>query len=333
MKHAMKFVVGVLILALTACGPSPEQMATMTASAWTPTPPPTATPTPIPYDVNVSIVDGNGAPIAGASVVFPASGKAEPVQTDAQGKFSWNNLPGDSVSLTVSAQGYVMAQQTATLQRGPNEITVMLARAPFGLLPSEACAPGETLLYAEDFQDGAVDNWNTYPPGTAVSIESDPVAAENKVLTLNFGSTDGEYQIKTIPLPDNVVRRLKYKPGNHSRFHVGWGTGNNGYFTVLSSDQFILNITRDGSVTPSVGSAKPVMQQGIWHLLEIITHAESIEIWADGAKSLSYQGPPYNGGDIMDIGSAYLPVDSMVYIDDVSMCGSSGPFTSIYKKP
>jgi hypothetical protein len=88
MKHIIKLVVGVLILTLAACGPSPEQVATMTASAWTPTPPPTATATPVPYDANVSIVDASGAPIPEAQITFPESGNNTPVKSDAQGKFS-----------------------------------------------------------------------------------------------------------------------------------------------------------------------------------------------------------------------------------------------------
>ncbi|MEK6751252.1 MAG: DUF1349 domain-containing protein [Chloroflexota bacterium] len=47
MKRVLTFIGYVLILALlAACGPSPDQIATITASAWTPTLPPTNTPVP-----------------------------------------------------------------------------------------------------------------------------------------------------------------------------------------------------------------------------------------------------------------------------------------------
>ncbi|HEY5119487.1 MAG TPA: carboxypeptidase-like regulatory domain-containing protein, partial [Anaerolineales bacterium] len=90
----------VVTLLFTSCGPSPEQITTMTASAWTATPQPTSTPTPtltptpIPYDLTISVVDEAGAPIAGATIVFPESGSSEPVTADATGKYNWTNLPG-----------------------------------------------------------------------------------------------------------------------------------------------------------------------------------------------------------------------------------------------
>ncbi len=55
MKLSRIFTWGIVLFLLAACGPSPEQIATMTASAWTPTLPPTNTPvptnTPIPTTV------------------------------------------------------------------------------------------------------------------------------------------------------------------------------------------------------------------------------------------------------------------------------------------
>jgi Carboxypeptidase regulatory-like domain len=94
---------------LTACGPSQDQISTMTASAWTPThqptatSDPTATSTPVPYDLTVSVLDTAGTPVAGAQVVFPESGSGEAVTVDASGKFSWTNLPGAETTLNVTA--------------------------------------------------------------------------------------------------------------------------------------------------------------------------------------------------------------------------------------
>ena len=158
MKRIYALIGGLIILALlAACGPSPEQIATMTASAWTPTPlPPTATPTPTPapIDLTVTIADETGTSIAGASIVFPESGNGSPVLMDDQGQYSWTNLGSEAVSLTVSAQGYLDADLITTIQRGSNEIKVTLQRDPMGILPAEACATDQKVLYIEDFQDG-----------------------------------------------------------------------------------------------------------------------------------------------------------------------------------
>ncbi|MFL7870374.1 MAG: carboxypeptidase-like regulatory domain-containing protein, partial [Anaerolineales bacterium] len=160
MKRIFLAILLAAILLIASCGPSAEEVATMTAAAWTATPSPTATPTltptatPIPYDVTVKIIDQDGNPIPGANVVFPESGNDGPVIVDDGGQAVWNNLPGETGTLGVAAPGYFSAEQSLSLERGPNEVTVALERDPYGLLPAEACAPGEKLLYIEDFQDG-----------------------------------------------------------------------------------------------------------------------------------------------------------------------------------
>jgi hypothetical protein len=88
-----------------------------------------------------------------------------PVQADDQGMYSWTNVEGDEVSLTVTAQGYFEAKQSATIERGLNEVVVTLSRDPMGILPEEACAPGQPVLYIEDFQDGLSRGWETIPLG------------------------------------------------------------------------------------------------------------------------------------------------------------------------
>jgi hypothetical protein len=212
-------------------------------------------------------------------------------------------------------------------------VRIALVRAAFGLLPEAACRADEELLYAEDFQDGEVTNWGVYPPGTAFAIQADPAEPENMVLALNFGAQDGEFQVTTIPLQDSVVRRFKYKPGNHSRFNAGWGTGQDGYFIVLSADEFALHGITAGAVVRDLGRAEPVMQQGVWHLLEIATLAGRIEVRADGAEGFVYEGPAQEAGNLLGIGSAFLPADSVVLVDDLSVCRMSGSFTSIAPAP
>jgi hypothetical protein len=185
----------VVTLLIPSCGPSPEQIATMTASAWTATPKPTSTPTstltptptftptPIPYDLTVSVMDEAGAPIVSASIIFPESGNGEPVTADAAGKHSWSNLPGAAATLKVSAQGYLPSEQSETLERGPSEISVVMKRDPYGLLPSTACATGEKLLFMEDFQDGQTDMRHWRSTGRSpVPLGFAPDEAGNTVL-------------------------------------------------------------------------------------------------------------------------------------------------------
>jgi len=327
MKHSIMLIGGMMLMLLAACGPSAEQVATMTASAWTPSPlPPTATltPTPIPYDLAVKVVDEQGNAISWAQVVIAELNLSSNV--DETGLVSWNNLSQGNVTVRVTAQGYSKTEQQFALDRGLTETSVTLTREPFSLLPSQACAPGETLLYLEDFQDGKVDSWGTYPPGTPVTIVPDPAEAENSVLSLDFGDVDGEFQINTIPLQDNAARRLKYQPGNHSRFNVGWGRGDNGYFTVFNADEISLNYYSQATGEQKLAVGRPAMSQGVWHLMEFSSYNGKIEVWSDGNLVASYEGTSLTEGKILGIGSAHLPPDSIVHVDDISICGLNAPF-------
>ena len=321
---------------LGACGPSTP------AATQPPVLPPTAVPptntpvpTPVPYDLTVTVTDTNGNLIAGALVVFPESGSSEPVVTDDAGRAVWTNLDGPNVSLIVTAQGYFKGEQGAALERGPNEVIMNLKRDPFGILPSQACAPGETFLYAEDFQDGLVENWNTYPRGIEIPIGADSNTPENMVLRLDFGATDGEFEPMSVPYQENIVRRMKYMPGNHSRFNVGFGKGNPGYFVVLSADEITLNFYSEATGEQKLARGKPVMAQGVWHLLEFSSYNGRLEVWADGVLAAAFDGAVAipDGHHIMGIGSAFLPPESIVLVDDVSLCGLSAPFTSSYVAP
>jgi hypothetical protein len=323
-----------ILLLLTACGPSPESAATMSAPAPTatlhPTPAP-PTPTAVPFNLTVSVTDQTGAPISWARI--STAGAEAMLGVDDQGRVSFTNLPEAAVSVSAEAQGYLPAKTTQTLVLGDNELTLSLERDPFGLLPPEACAPGEELLYIEDFQDGAVTEWGTYPPGSQVSIVQDPDEAANRVLELNFGEGDGEYQVRAIPLQDSVVSRFVFKPGDHSRFTTGWGTGENDYFVQLSADQFDLMAVKDGQVVPGLARGRPRMEKGVWHMLELATVGDYVEVWGDGEQEFTYQGPPPAEGDILKFGAAYLPPESVVLIDNVAICKTSGPFTSRYSSP
>jgi hypothetical protein len=324
--HRKLVVLVLIVFLLVGCSPSAPA-----APAPSPAPASTTTSVPPPFDLTVRVRDEGGAPVSWALITLAPLSLTQGANSD--GEASWSDLKQASVTIAVSAQGYTPTQVSRELKPGKNNADVGLTRVPFGLLPTEACAPGEKLLYAEDFQDGEVSGWGAYPPGTPFAIQADPASADNRVLALDFGNADGEYEVRTLPLQDKVVRRFQYKPGDHSRFHMGWGVGQDGYFIVLSADQFLLNATHAGVVAQGLDKTKPVMQQGVWHLMEIVTDGESLEIWVDGQSRLSYQGSPIVQGDMLQLGSNKVPAKSLVYIDNISMCSLGGPFTSIYRAP
>lgn len=207
------FIFTVLVFSLAACGPSPEQVATLTASAWTPTPVPTDTPvptatatplptntptaTPLPISLAVKIVDAGGSPVPGASIAYPESGAVEPFFADEAGQYSWSDLPTALGTLYVTAQGYLKAEQKLVLDRGSNEVTVTLQRDPYGLLASTACGPGETPLLLEDFQNGETHFAQAAPGGRPADLVPAPDDPANTVLIHDMDSLPRGEELST----------------------------------------------------------------------------------------------------------------------------------------
>jgi Carboxypeptidase regulatory-like domain/3-keto-disaccharide hydrolase len=349
--NSRMFVSCVLLLLLAGCGPSPEQVATMTAAAWTPTPPPTATPpptpteTPVPYDLTARVMDENGAPIENADIFFAESGSENAFKTDAQGKFSWSNLPGPDATLKVLAQGYLPGEQAGTLQRGSNELTVPMKRDPKGLLAADACAPDEQLLYIEDFQDGKAQGWQNITAAAEFNAQNGWAIAntgdDNKAASFSGVHENlDDLQGQTF---DNVVWRLRVattgtdgfsfldlrrapKEGGETRYPIQWGATPNLALTRLEMP---------GAGHFPVSTSQLRMKQGQWYYLEISFHQGLIQIWVDGTKIIEWQDPqPLPPGSISL--EAHIPSDpNTVYLfDDISVCDLQAPFaTSLYKPP
>ncbi len=325
MKHVLTLIL--ILVFLAACG----QPAATQPPVDTPVPPPTSTPeppTPMPLDLTVLVVDESGAPIPGAEIIFPESGAYTPVKADDKGSYRWTGLKKEKASLKISAQGYNAVAETLTLAPGANEYVATLVLPPHAFLASQACASGETFVYAEDFQDGKATGFTVYPPGWAITIEPDTDVPDNMILLINF-EEDGEYQFGMEPPQMNVVWRLRYKPGNSSRLNVGLGKGVPGYFVVMSADEFSLNSYSDADGRKILARGNSVMGKGVWHFLEFSSYNGHLEVWADGV-SISYDDAPISDANKIGIGSAKVPPDSYVRVDDVSLCALSAPFTSLY---
>lgn len=355
MKRSLMFMGALFVLLLSACGPSPEQVATMTASAWTPTPKPTATPlptftpTPIPYDLTIFVVDEAGAPVEGASIVFPESGSDEPVQVDATGKFSWSNLPGETVTLKTFAQGYYEAEQTATLERGPSEISIALKRDPFGLLPAEACAAGEKLLYAEDFQDNRVRGWNEIDLKTpGWNLIPAPEEAGNTILSAQYVEMLGDgplfSRLEGMKFEDAVWRAYFFisAPFTTDRnwFSFNWKHAldpfnldgqevfDSRYQIPVRPEYYALRRLQQPVTNIGIGQTKGP-KVGEWHLVEISSYQGTTEVWADGTRLMSYEDPQPVPPGTIGLELWLNGSDTLVYFDNISVCELSAAFTSI----
>lgn len=336
------FAIGaLLLLALSGCGPSPEEIATMTAAAWTPTPVPTSTPvpTPIPYDLSVTVTDEAGAPIAGASIIFPESGSENFFLTDDQGRHTWSNLPGEAVSLTVSAQGYLISEQASTIQRGPNEITVLLNRDPYGVLPAEACAPGQKVLYIEDFQDGQAQGWNTVQLGVGGNMPNGWSLLDeggNKIL-LHANSPDFSGDQLQEHSFNNFVWHTKFKvTGNDTEIFFMWrmsqdAEGGRRYVVVVGAKDKPWMVrfydTAAGANPMNTGQASSRLAEDQWYNFDIAYFEGIHQVWVDGKKIIEYKDPqPYPEGTIGLEAHLNQSMVSQFFFDDFVVCELAAPF-------
>jgi len=347
-------IIIVTLALLSACGPTPAEIAAMTASAWTPTPlPPTPTPipptaTPVPIDLTVTIADESGMPIPGASIVFPESGDDTPVPANEQGQYSWNNLQGETATFTASAQGYMPNSAGQTLVRGPNDVSITLQRDPFGLLPTEACAAGETWLYAEDFQDQHAQGWNEIDlkmPGWTLAPSAEE--AGNTILSaqysdmlgdqpLNSGLQDAEF--------DNAVWRIRFLLSTPFAKGENWFSFNwrralqpfdlNGqeiydsrYQIPVGTNYFAFRRLQQPATNIGIGQLG-APKAGEWHLAEISTFGNVTEIWLDGKRLMAYDDPEPLPAGTMGLELWLKGSETIVYFDNISVCELSAPFVS-----
>jgi len=350
MRRNFSFALAVLTLLVAGCGPSPEEAATMTAAAWTPTPMPTVTPTftptPIPYDLTVKITNQDGNPVPGAGVSLPESGDDKAINTDEAGHFTWNALSGESGTLNITAQGYLPLQQAITLERGPNEVVVALERDPYGVLPSDACAAGETLLYVDDFQDQKADGWQEIIYGApGWSLEPDPLDQANLAISAHFAESLvgspiwanlAEYTL------ENGVWRMDFLvfgkfTGNDS-LSFNWlharepitldetEVFDSRYQISIGSNYFAMRRLQQPLTNFEVGRARKYPKAGEWHFLEIGTYQGKTEIWVDGLITTEYTDPNLLPPGGIDLEVWFNNNSAALYFDNISLCELSAPF-------
>ena len=353
-KHHIRICSLVIILIcilLVSCGLSPEEQAAtaaaLTAAAATDTPTPTSTPTPsptptlIPYDLSVTVMGEEDVPIIGATVMLAEAMEKDSTQiTDDAGQVMWYDLPGEAVNLSISAQGYFQTEVSDTIERGENQLKVTLERDPFGLLPSEACMPGERLLYIEDFQDGEAQHWRTIEQrALGRNIVTDPDMPGDMVLFIP-ADIDGGGRLRN-HIFENGVWRVKFMPVRRPIFNFSWHWNPGGYeveeTTVESSSYAIwfhppgLRVFRGQTPVSTIilGEIERTMKSGEWHQLEIGTFGSVLEIWIDGRRFLAYddQNPLPDGYISFYVGYG-KPLDpqSVIYYDDFVVCELTAPF-------
>ncbi len=313
-------------LVLSACGPSPEEIATMTAASWTATPLPTATPTPVLYNLSLTVVDPDGLPIEGALVSISEQSQI----SDAQGVVTFSGLTEASVSISLSAPGYLPTEISASLQPGENQLSQALSFDPFGLLPKFACAPGETLLYLEDFQDGQATDWEVIEMKLPNwSLEPEPGEEENLVMAARQGASWAQLGDETRYAFDNSVWRLHFLYLGGGSSHLNWRfnpqEGDRRYIIGVSPGNTHLRRFDAGNDVNIGNAGSPGAG---WHLLEISFFNGTVAVYLDGQEGITWTDPnPLAPGTISL--EPYPEGEAVFYYDNISVCALSAPFTPI----
>lgn len=330
---------------LVGCGLSAEEQgattAAMTAAAVTdtPTPVPTDTPTPtatpVPYDLSL-IVEGEGdQPIIGAVVkLVGAEVTSETQVTDEVGQVFWTDLPGETVDISLSSQGYFPKDATIFVVRGVNQVTVSLDRDPHGLLPSEACGPSESLLYIEDFQDGAADRFETirlkiggwdlgpHPEslGNVVGLYN---GQEGSWLTLREESFDNAVWRFQVMTDSKRIREYSWLINHYEEGDVETST----YSARFEPGAMAIFRKKWPVSNPSVLDRNISLSQKTWHLVEMSRFEGVFEFWLDGARLVQYKDPEPLPGGTFEIGFEPSPgVESFDFFDNFSVCELTAPY-------
>ncbi|MFQ5923860.1 MAG: hypothetical protein ACE5M4_13545 [Anaerolineales bacterium] len=341
---------------MVGCGPSAEEQAAtsvaLTAAAATSTPTvtpthtptptstPTPTPTPIPYDLSVLVTGEDDIPIEGARVAFlEVDGDAGAQITDDAGQVAWADLPGEIVILEIGAQGYFSTEASEVIERGANQLTIVLERDPHGMLPVEACGPNEHILYIEDLQDGHANGWEEIEfRALGLDIGPRPDEPADNVILFS-GGQEGRSSLQNLVVND-VAWRTHLMSSGPGQISFNWRVAPEPYDTdkgTVNDSRYILNLEETSYILRMTSPVRELwvagnpyrLKTGVWHTLEIGNYGGDIEAWIDGFRILAYRDPdPLPEGGIF-ISLQTSADDTSIYLDDISVCELTTPFSPL----
>ncbi len=336
---------------LSACGPSPEEMeatsvaetAAAATSTPTSTPIPTATPTPtpVPYDLSVIVTGEGGASLTMAKVILPEiEGKEGTQISDEAGQVFWYDLPGDSINISISAQGYFPQVLEHKLERGVNQITITLERDPHGLLPEGVCAPGQNVLYIEDFQDGEAQGWSEQIKMRAMGWDIIPHPdSQGNLVLVNTNSSGAGVMLENVPFgpaawhlqfmtDGNQIIRLEW----HWKYDYTDETGyveNSAYYARFEQPNTLVIDRQKGESDVGLFGFTPFsIKKGVWQTVDISTFEGRFEFWLNDQVLVSYKDPdPLPAGDIVIGLDEVLGGEQVLYFDNLVVCELTEPYT------
>jgi hypothetical protein len=254
------------------------------------------------------------------------------MSVDGSGTISWSDLPGPDGTLSISAQGFSLVEQPLTIERGPNVLSVSMELVPFGLLPSQACGPGEEFWIADDFQNSEsnlLSDIKFNPPGW--SFVDDPDLPGNLLLSAAMDGDENPHGLPTFPsFQDNVVRRFSFYLSGAGVLQMETGASDNppaGVGIIIGTNH--IDVMGGGGL---LDKAFYGATANTWHLLEISNYQGTLEVWLDGERAISTDETDslMDGfGAMLWIAPNFMDVQSAFYFDNFSLCRLTAPFESM----
>ncbi len=252
---------------------------------------------------------------------------ALPINIENSGNTSPEEVNQNTISSTTTTEN-----DTSSGESIPGTIN------PSGLLASEACLPGERLVYFEDFQDNKAQGWPEIEyRAQGWDIVTDPDSPENTVIQFPC-ETDTGIQLSGFTF-DNAVWRVFFMPKGKPNF-INFDWHQNVYPDKFEA--YSVGLVEGESVRVIRVSAHSLperiievvlldieqnVKKNVWHLLEISSYNTTLEVWLDGSNLLIYDDPqPLPGGQI---GLGYWGSEDenpIVYFDNLTVCELSEPF-------
>jgi len=355
-----RFYLGLLLMLfcilLSACGPSPEELAATSAAQTaaaatntpipptiTPTPTPTHTPTPVPYDFSLLITGEEEVPIIGANVVLvEVDGEMGSQISDDVGQVYWYDLPGDAVNLSISAQGYFSKEISETITRGVNQLEINLDRDPHGLIPSEVCGLGQKILYIEDFQDGEAQGWSEQIKLRAMGWDIIPHPdSQGNLVLMNNGSSGSGVELENASFGTAVWHVQFMIDGNQihrfewlSKYDYTDESGHidhSAYSVRFENPYTTLAIHREkGTSNIPLFSQGFSVKTGEWYQIDMSSFESRFDFWLNDRVLVSYKDPgPLPAGNInMGIDEVIGP-EQVTYFDNLVVCELTEPYQPI----
>ncbi len=307
-------------------------------------------------NLNVNITDEEGNRVQGAMITIMELGGAEDGQkiVDEEGFAAWSDLPGSSVTVVVNAPGYFSVEDIVSIQKGDTEKSFLVKRDANSKLISEICQPEETLVYYEDIQDKAMQDWPTITNSIAMgapamAIVEDSDQAGNMMLQLvrvGESSNTGDVMLSKGPFSDAVFRFRARATGN-VHYLIGWHNNFEYQFNGQPADhaQYVAfiyaNQDAGGRVEKVVNMGgnrtgvvvinwQRYLRDGKWHDFELSTYQGEYQLWIDGKLAGKWLDPNPIPDGFLSIANDFWKADASAIYDDFTVCRLEAPFASLY---